>query len=135
MVSRPDVIVFMETWLIDSVFCGESSCDGYMVYKFDMCPIKSGKLDGGGVLIAVNTDTFKSVKFFYYRTPREESELKASATHIKNFKAFCISIQLVRTRLMLGGTRIALVIGTSNRRHCEICYEREALTYNFTSLK
>ena len=68
-------------------------------------------------------------------TPREESELKASATHIKNFDAFCISIQLVGTRIMLGGTRIALVLGTSNRRHCEICYEREALTYKFTSLK
>ena len=68
-------------------------------------------------------------------TPREESELKASATHIKNFDGFCISIQLVGTRIMLGGTRIALVLGTSNRRHCEICYEREALTYKFTSLK
>ena len=68
-------------------------------------------------------------------TPREESELKASATYIKNFDAFCISMQLVGTTVMLGGTRIALVLGTSNRRHCEIFYEREALTYKFTSLK
>ena len=64
-----------------------------------------------------------------------ESELIASATHIKNFDASCISIQLVGARVMLGGTRIALVLGTRNRRHCKICYEREALTYKFTSLK
>ena len=48
--------------LNDSVFCGESSFDGYMVYRSDRCQIKSGKLDGGGALIAVNTDSFKSFR-------------------------------------------------------------------------
>ena len=62
MVIRPDLIILTETWLNNSVSAAESSLDGYMVYRCDRCPIKSGKSEGGGVLIAVNKDVFNSVR-------------------------------------------------------------------------
>ena len=62
MVTYPDLIILTETWLNNSVSAAESSLDGYMVYRCDRCPIKSGKSEGGGVLIAVNKDVFNSVR-------------------------------------------------------------------------
>ena len=61
MVTRPDLIILTETLLNNSVSAAESSLEGYMVYRCDRCPMKSGKSEGGGVLIAVNKDAFNSV--------------------------------------------------------------------------
>lgn len=50
-----DVIVLTETWLNDSIHCGELFDKSYTVYRADRDLSRTVKLDGGGCLIAVKS--------------------------------------------------------------------------------
>lgn len=54
--SKYDVIVITETWLVDSISSSELFDDRYLVWRRDRDYLATGQTKGGGVLIAIRKD-------------------------------------------------------------------------------
>ncbi|XP_045524992.1 uncharacterized protein LOC123714671 [Pieris brassicae] len=68
LLSNFDVIVLVETWLVDSVFDGELHSGGYDVFRRDRNLQFSRKKGGGGVLVMVKKG-IKSIRLTEFEAP------------------------------------------------------------------
>lgn len=60
--NTSDILIFSETWLIESIYDGELVDDRYMLFRRDRDAYATNKSMGGGVMIAVNKFLFPNVK-------------------------------------------------------------------------
>lgn len=100
-----DVVILVETWLIDSISDSELGFDDFNVFRADRCDANSNCLKGGGVLIAVRNCLL----------------CRAVRTTVSNVEQLFVDIRLDHNHLVVG----AVYIPPSSNCHV---YEAHCLT-------